>query len=375
MVARDAIVYAFAPDYTDNTKKQVVELGAVPVDFQMNRTGVNPVKEMLAIVRLAGLLKDLRVDASLGFMTKLVVYGSLAAFFAGVPRRCSMVEGLGYFFTDGDPKPSARKAFIRHAITLLYRMSLPLNRTVFFLNPDDRRDLAAGMSPGRYSTVILGGIGIDTREYTSAPLDCDQIAFILVARLLKEKGVREYVSAAEKVKQVYPRASFVLVGGLDTNPGGIEETEAREWVERGVIEWPGSVPDVKPWLSSASIYVLPSYYREGMPRSTLEAMAMGRPVITTDAPGCRETIARYDPNEEKRRAGKDGVIEGKNGFLVPVRNVDALVAAMERFIKEPELIPCMGAASRKLAEEKFDVRKVNAVILKAMGLESGSDEQ
>ena len=373
MVKRDAVVYAFAPNYTDRTKKQVVELGAVPVDFQMNRTGANLVQEMLAVVRLERLLRGLRIDVCLGFMTKLVVYGSIAAFFAGVRNRYSMIEGLGYFFTKDDRKVDLRKTLIRSAITLLYRLCLPLNRTLFFLNPDDPADLAAEGALGRTSVLVLdGGIGIDIREYTSASLDGESVTFLLVARLLREKGVREYVSAAERLKQAYPQVRFVLVGSEDTNPGGIGETEARDWVERGTLDWPGAVPDAKPWYRSANVYVLPSY-REGMPRTVLEAMALGRPVITSDAPGCREAVQRLDSNETiDLRSGRfpatGRVIHGRNGFLVPVRDVEALAEAMEYFVVNPELIPRMGAESRRLAEERFDVRKVNARILQEIGL-------
>src|SRR5690606_27454200 len=150
--------------------------------------------------------------------------------------------------------------------------------------------------------------------------------------------------AARTIKARYPEVRFILLGGLDTNPGGISAAEVHSWVEEGLLEWPGHV-NVKPWFEQMSVYVLPSY-REGVPRSTQEAMAMGRPVITTDAPGCRETVEH-----------------GVNGFLVPPRDVEALVGAMERFIKEPALIETMGKESRRLAEERFDERKVNARLM------------
>jgi len=143
----------------------------------------------------------------------------------------------------------------------------------------------------------------------------------------------------------------LLVGGLDLNPGSIKREEVEGWVKEGVIEWPGHVEDVRPWISQASVFVLPSFYREGVPRSIQEAMAMGRPVITTDAPGCRETV-----------------IDGINGFLVPVRDVEALAQAMERFIQKPELIEKMGKESRRIAEERFDIHKINARFLRELGL-------
>ena len=177
------------------------------------------------------------------------------------------------------------------------------------------------------------------------------VTFLLAACLLREKVSVEYAKAAKLIKQRHHDTRFVLLGSLDTNPGALSRDEIEAWVAEGVIEWPGHVQDMRPWLAQASVFVLPSYYREGVPRSTQEAMARARPVITTDAPGCRETV-----------------IDGKNGYLVPVRDADALAAVMERFILQPELIEKMGQASRKIAEEHFDVNKINQVILREMGI-------
>ena len=167
----------------------------------------------------------------------------------------------------------------------------------------------------------------------------------MIARLLREKGIFEYVEAARAVKCQYPQARFILLGGLDPNPGALSREKAQSWVDERVVEWPGHVA-VRPWLEQASVYVLPSY-REGVPRSTQEALAMARPVITTDVPGCRETV-----------------IEGDNGFLVPVRDTKALAAKMVTFIENPTLIARMGKRSRELAEKRFDVHKINAELVR-----------
>jgi glycosyltransferase involved in cell wall biosynthesis len=172
----------------------------------------------------------------------------------------------------------------------------------------------------------------------------------MVARLLREKGIVEYARAAMIIKKKHPDTRFILLGGLDTNPGALSRDQVEQWAAAGILEWPGHVSDVSRWLAQTSVYVLPSY-REGVPRSTQEAMAMARPVITTDVPGCRETV-----------------IDGENGFMVPVRNADALAAAMERFIMQPDLIEKMGQASRSIAEERFDVHKINQAILREIGI-------
>ena len=193
---------------------------------------------------------------------------------------------------------------------------------------------------------------MDVAQFEVAPLSTESAPrFLLIGRLLGDKGVREYVQAAEQVKQRYPQAQFDLVGWIDANPNTITQPELDRWVAAGTINFLGRLSDVRPAIANSSVYVLPSY-REGTPRTVLEAMAMGRAVITTDAPGCRETV-----------------VDGDNGFLVPVKDADALAQAMLRFIEQPELIIQMGQRSREIAEEKYDVHKVNAQMLAGMGLD------
>jgi glycosyltransferase involved in cell wall biosynthesis len=175
------------------------------------------------------------------------------------------------------------------------------------------------------------------------------VRFLLIGRLLGDKGVREYAQAAQAVRRQYPDVQFTLVGMIDSNPNSIAQAELDAWVADGRLTFLGSMADVRPAIAASSVYVLPSY-REGTPRTVLEAMAMGRTIITTDAPGCRETV-----------------VDGDNGFLVPVKSVEALVQAMVRFIQDPALAPRMGARSRQIAEAKYDVHQVNAVMLREMG--------
>lgn len=169
--------------------------------------------------------------------------------------------------------------------------------------------------------------------------------------MIAEKGIREYVAAARRVKSKYPNIQFRLVGSFETGASKISKQEIDRWTDEGVIEYLGTLPDVRPALRNCSVFVLPTYYREGQPRTILEAMATGRPIITTDNPGSRETV-----------------VNGLNGFLVKPRDVDDLYKAMVRFIENPKLIPRMGASSRTIAEEKYDVHRINQVILAFMGL-------
>jgi len=190
----------------------------------------------------------------------------------------------------------------------------------------------------------------------------------MIARLLKDKGVREYVEAARILRSSGRTAAFVLVGDLDVNPSSITKEELDSWKRDGLINYAGRAEDVRTFYRNCHVYVLPSY-REGMPRTVLEAMAAGRPVITTDAPGCRETIR--EPVGGWRETTEPNTWDlkvGRNGILIPARNADALARAMEFFLDCPQQIPALGAESRFYAEERYDVDKVNAAIMQALGL-------
>lgn len=350
MVRKGIEVIALAPDYDEAIKKSVRALGAEPVDFSLSRTGMNPLRDGADMVRLALLLRKLKPDITLGYAIKPVIYGTLAAWVARVPRRFAMIEGLGYVFIPPEGAETLKRRGLRVAVSLLYAAALRRANLVFFLNKDDIDEFSKRrlVPPGK--VFLLGGIGVDLSEWRRSPPVTEPVTFLLAARLLREKGIVEYAEAARIVKAKYPEARFILLGGLDTNPGALPRAEVESWAKEGVIQWPGHVADVRHWLTQTSVYVLPSY-REGVPRSTQEAMAMARPVITTDVPGCRETV-----------------IDGENGFLVPVRDPAALAAAMERFVLKPYQIAEMGQASRRIAEERFDVRKINQAILQEMGL-------
>lgn len=340
----DIEVFALAPNFEDASRVAVQALGATPIDFPISRTGMNPLHDAWNTWHMARLLRRLQPNITLGYFIKPVIFGTLAAWWAGVPHRFAMVEGLGFVFTDTGAKRSLKRRLLRRLVLWLYKLGLSRAERIVFLNSDDRDELvAAGVLP-LDKTFLLGGIGVDLAQWASAAPVVDPVTFLLVARLLREKGIEQYAAAARIVKQQYPLVRFILLGGLDDNPGSITQAEVQAWVAEGILEWHGHVP-VQPWMAQTSVYVLPSY-REGVPVSTQEAMAMGRPVITTDVPGCRETV-----------------VDGVNGFLVPVRNAAALAEKMCTFIQQPELIASMGQASRRLAEERFDVHKVNKRLL------------
>jgi len=348
---RGISVYALAPDFDSGLRTRVAELGAVPVDYSLSRTGMNPLRDALNIFRLSKLIMRLSPDVTLAYFIKPVIYGSIVAWLARVPKRFSMIEGLGYVFLDYPESLTLRRHILRWAVSHLYKYALSLNKKVFFLNQDDVAQFVDEGIISKKKVVRLDGIGLDLNHYAQVPSVVEPVTFILVARMLREKGIYDFVEAARQVRKRYPAVRFLLVGGVDQNPSSITEGELHAWVEEGLVEWPGHVNDIRPWLGQASVFVLPSYYREGLPRGNQEAMAMGRPIITTDWIGCRETV-------------KNGI----NGFLVPVRDSKALAMAMMRFVEAPNLIQKMGREGRRIAEERFDVHVINRQIMETMGL-------
>ena len=341
-------VSAMAPDFDAETRRELDAIGVTPIDISLSRTGMNPLTDLRDVIRLHAQMRRLKPDAVLGIAIKPTIYGILAAAMTGIPRRFALVSGLGVVASEGR---SIRARIVRMLARQLLRMALRRADAVIVQNPDDANELVAGRMVARDKVVQVNGTGVDLVAWPLLDLPDPPVAFALTARLLAEKGVREYVAAARRIKAKHPEVRFLLLGGIDTNPSAIKEAEVAAWVADGIVEWPGHV-DVRPWLAQTSVFVLPSYYREGVPRSTQEALAAGRPVITTDSPGCRETV-----------------ISGQNGILVPPRDVDALVSAMLYFIENPEKVPVMGRRSRRLAEERFDIVAVNAKMLSAMELD------
>lgn len=346
MVKKGHSCVACAPNADKTIIATLAESGVDYHHIHLSRTGLNPFSDVVTIKAMYSLFKKEKPDIVLFYTIKPVLYGSLAAVLAGVPSIYSMITGLGYAFTENGLK----QRLIGQVLKLFYRIILPFNSKVFFQNRDDRDDFIRDcLLKNPDKAVIINGSGVDIDHYRPTPFP-SAIVFLLIGRLLKDKGVLEYIQAARIVKEKYPATVFRLVGRFDTNPVAISKQQVAAWVEEGAIEYLGWLDDIRPTMAASSVYVLPSF-REGTPRTVLEAMAMGRPIITSDAPGCRETV-----------------IAGVNGFLVPVKNAQALAEAMLKFIDDPDLIQEMGRKSRKIAEEKYDVHKVNATILETMGL-------
>jgi glycosyltransferase involved in cell wall biosynthesis len=349
MIARGHEVTALATRPDGSMRASIERLGVSFREVPFDRGGLNPILDLGVVRKLVGILRELRPDVVLSYTIKPVIYGSFAARLARVPKSFSMIEGLGYAFGKG----SLTQALTGRVATLLYRFTLPHNRGVFFLNPDDRETFVRlGLldDADRRAVLLRGGIGVDLDHYHPVPLP-ETPSFLFMGRFLRDKGVREYVEAARLIKARHPEIAFRLLGNVDPGSSAISPREVEAWIAEGVVEHLGTLRDVRPAIARTSVFVLPSYYPEGQPRTIMEAMAMGRPIITTDWTGCRETV---EP--------------GRNGFLIPPRDVPSLTEAMRRFIEHPDQIERMGRESRRLAESKYDVHEINRVMLEAMEL-------
>lgn len=316
--------------------EKIEALGARFVEIPMNKNGVNPKEDLKYQKALYELFKKEKPDVVLGYTSKPVIYGSIAAKKAGVPHKVAMITGLGYAFTAQTKKAKA----IRAVMSVLYKKALNCADTVIFQNPDDREQFVSSGLVKSEKCRVVNGSGVNTNRFSVADYP-DKITFFMLSRVMYSKGIREYLRACELVKEKHPEVRFMLLGACENIQDSLSKEDLAPYVEKGIIEHFGETDRVEDYYKQCSVYVLPSY-REGTPRTVLEAMSMGRAIITTDAPGCRETV-----------------IDGKTGFLVPVKNAEAVAEKMTEFIENPELIKTLGAASAEYARKKFSVDKVN----------------
>lgn len=324
------------PELVSDMARQGIECRRLDLD----RTGLNPLRDLATLREFAALLRQIRPQVLLPYTVKPVLYGSLAARLVRGTRVVSLITGLGSLFAEGS------SPLKRVAVHGMFRLALAHNETVVFQNPDDRDHFVDARLVASHRAAVIAGSGVNLSRFSPAPLPPGPPRFLMIARLLVDKGVREYAAAAALLRQRGYDVRCDLVGPLERHARAVAAAELEEWTRRGLVRWHGSVADVRPYLHDCAVYVLPSAYREGTPRSILEALATGRPVITTDTPGCRQTV-----------------VDGINGYLVPPRDPRALAEAMERFLRDPDLLPAMASASLRIAREQFDVDLVNRDLL------------
>lgn len=341
-LSKENEVYCLTTDYDEKSKDKIRSFGAIPLDYSLNAKGLNPFKDILATINLIKTIKKYKPDIVFSFFVKPVIFGSMAAKFSGVKKIIGMIEGLGNAFTNHKDGLTIKAKIIKFVQICLYKISLPLLDTLILLNNDDKKDLIDDYNINVKKVEILGGIGVDLDKFAYLEAPTQPISFIFIARLLKEKGIFEYLQAAKIIKEKYSQTKFYIFGTFDEkNPFALKKEELEIYLKDEIVIYPGFVDNINEQIAKCSVFVLPSY-REGFPRSTQEAMAIGRAVITTDVPGCRDTV-------------QDGI----NGFLISPHNAEILAEKMEIFIKNPNLISQMGEKSRQIAEQKFDINKAN----------------
>lgn len=350
LLAEGHRVSVCAPDITPEIHDTLIFFGAETHSTQLKRTGTGILADLRYGLELVRLFARTRPDIVLTYTIKPNIWGAFAARATGIPV-IAMVTGLGYAFTESG-NSTFTKRVVRIVARLLYRAATYCNARVIFQNTDDQVDFCeAGCLGDAGKAALVSGSGVDMEHYQKVPLP-DKPVFLMISRLLCNKGVREYAEASLLLLRQNPGARCLLAGPFDEGPDGISEGDLVRWIAGG-LEYLGALDDVRPALAQSRIYVLPSY-REGTPRSVLEAMSMGRPVITSDAPGCRETV-------------RDGV----EGYLVPVRDAQALLAAMKRMIDDPKSTELMAQAAYLRACTKYEVHSVNREIMSVLGLTAG----
>lgn len=345
MIVNGHEVIAAAPEAEEEWVHKFKECNVKYVSILgVERNGMNPIKDIIGFFSILRAIIKEKPDKVFAYQAKTIIYGCIAAKLSGIKEVYAFMGGLGSIFRNKD-----RKDIVRNILKVEFKTSFYCCNKIFMQNKDDCRELLNNGLIKKNKIIMLNGSGVNFEKFTEKPISQNQV-FLLVGRLIKDKGIIEYIEASKIVRKKYPESRMQIVGDFDTNPTAIRKEEINKCVYEGAIEYLGATDDVRPFLEKCSVFVLPSYH-EGTPKSVLEAMATGRPIITTDAPGCKETV-----------------VDGRNGFLVPIKNVVKLAEKMIWMIEHREEAEKMGQESLRICKEKFDVKKVNEVILKTMNL-------
>ncbi|MDB0010609.1 glycosyltransferase family 4 protein [Gammaproteobacteria bacterium] len=318
------------------------------INISINRVSLNPITSLKYIFSLSKILKLENPDYVLLYTSKIVIFGSIASKIAKIKKVCSTITGLGYVFASNSLKARALLILLHK----LYKVALGFNSKVFFQNSDDRNYFLKNKLVDKHKSILINGSGVNINEFKPAAKLDKRYIFLMIARIIPEKGVYEFVNAARIVKEKYPNVIFQLLGPLESESPSILPQEVSCWHEDGVIEYISEKADVKPFIANCNTFVLPSY-REGTPKSVLEAMAMGKPIIACDVPGCREPV-----------------IDGVNGYLVPPRNSKLLAESMISLHEDDDFVKIAGVKSLGIIRDKYDVRKVNNFFMQVLEINS-----
>lgn len=347
---KENTVYIFTPEIQDpNFRVTLQQMGVIVYENSLNRNNISVGSDLRYIAALTKVIREVKPDIFFAYTFKPLIFGSIMSALFNVKTKVAMLTGLGYNFAD--PRKSVTKSITQALLKFSLRFNKDLR--IVFHNDDDRQELLKRkiISAGS-KTYVVNGSGVDLTYYQYSQPVIEPIRFLLISRLIKAKGVEEFLAAAKIIHQKYPALKFSVVGSFDPKQiDSIPHDLYQEITESKFIDFIGWVDDVRPYIEKSSVVVLPSY-REGTPRSILEGMSMGRAIITTDTAGCRQTI-NTDP-------------EMTNGRLIRVKSVSDIVDAMEHFILNPDDVIKFGVNGRAYAEEKYDVNKVNKDMLQIL---------
>ncbi|WP_342332501.1 glycosyltransferase family 4 protein [Pedobacter sp. FW305-3-2-15-E-R2A2] len=342
-------VIVFSPKIVrQDIRERLLGMGVQLRENDLKPSHVSVLSDLHYLRALYRVIKEIQPDVFFPYAFKPVIYGTLVAKFCRVKRITPMLTGLGYNFSD----VNRRKGLVSMITRMLLKYSLRPDPglRIIFQNKDDRKKLITrGIIGPKHQSYVVNGSGVDLSHYHYTPPRTTPLSFLMISRLINAKGIREFFEAAKLMRQRYPEIRFKLIGAFDPNIDAIGPDLYEKISSGEVIEYYGSVSDVRPFLANASIVVLPSYYGEGVPRSLLEAMAMGRGIITSNSVGCKETV--------------NPATNAVNGFLVPVKDVSALVSSMEYFYKHTTDVVQFGLNGRKFAKEKFEISLINERML------------
>lgn len=338
-------VYALGNESEDDWKEKFKKEGVEYIQIEVERNGVNPLNDLKTLKSIKTALLKIKPDKIFTFQAKTIIYGGIAANQLGIKEVYPLIAGIGSVFLND----SLKTKIIRKILATEYKFGMRNSPVVFFQNHDDEDVFRKNGIIKKQTVEIIPGSGVNTDNFIVQPLP-DTFGFLCISRLIRDKGVFEYLEACRRVKQNHPEIRCLLVGPFDSNPSALKPEELQPFIDDGIIEYFGEQEDVRPYLNQANVFVLPSY-REGTPKTNLEAMASGRAVLTTNAPGCKETV-----------------VDGLNGYMVPVKDIDALCDKMEYLIENPRIVEKMAVEGRKMVKNIFDVKIVNSKICEAMNI-------
>ena len=322
------------------------EIGVTYRKIRVSRNGLNPFQDYTTLKDIKCLLKEIRPDKIFVFQAKTIAYGCMAAASLGITEVYTLIAGLGSVYLGHGLK----NGVVKFVMSTLYKQAFRKSKKVFFQNNDDKQTMLDEGLLKEDKIVMIHGSGVNVEKFTPTELPAVP-TFLYIGRLIRDKGVVEYLEACKIIKADYgEKVRCLLVGPYDSNPSALKPQELQPLVDNGIIEYFGEQRDVRPFISQCSVYVLPSYH-EGTPKTVLESMAMGRAIITTDAPGCKETV-----------------VDGVNGYLSRVKDANDVAVKMKKLIEHAEIVATMGIKSREMACDIFDVKKVNDTILRTMGM-------